>query len=239
RDPPHQNPSLLHRHCRFRFSSSSRSSTRLSSPANRSVSETLSGGRLFFAHSASDGGRRIVATPYAKKFAKDLKLDLTGSSVPGPMGRIVTKDVEIAAASAAAMPIAPPKATVESGSARSPTSPAIELGTVVPFITIQGAVSKNMAESLSVPTFQVGYTITTNALSHLYKKVGIFSISNFLMKRFLIELLLISQSCFRFDRLISTHCEGNVRNWLIRQEQSSCNLMSITLVPSIRLILYR
>ncbi|RRT33840.1 hypothetical protein B296_00054775 [Ensete ventricosum] len=200
RDPPHQNPSLLHRHWRFRFSSSSRSSTRLSSPANRSVSETLSGGRLFFAHSASDGWRRIVATPYAKKFAKDLKLDLTGSSVPGPMGRIVAKDVEIAAASAAAMPIAPPKATVESGSARSPTSPAIELGTVVPFITIQGAVSKNMAESLSVPTFQVGYTITTNALSHLYKKVGIFSISNFLKKRFLIELLLISQSCFRFDR---------------------------------------
>ncbi|URD94140.1 hypothetical protein MUK42_33493 [Musa troglodytarum] len=86
------------------------------------------------------------------------------------MGRIVAKDVEIAAASAAAMRIAPPKATVESGSAKSPTSPAIELGTEVPSTTMQGAVSENMVESLSVPTFRFGYTVATNALDDLYKK---------------------------------------------------------------------
>jgi len=32
-------------------------------------------------------------------------------------------------------------------------------------------VSRNMVESLSVPTFRVGYTITTDALDALYKKV--------------------------------------------------------------------
>jgi pyruvate dehydrogenase E2 component (dihydrolipoamide acetyltransferase) len=42
---------------------------------------------------------------------------------------------------------------------------------VVPFTTMQGAVSRNMVESLSVPTFRVGYTITTDALDALYKKV--------------------------------------------------------------------
>jgi pyruvate dehydrogenase E2 component (dihydrolipoamide acetyltransferase) len=41
----------------------------------------------------------------------------------------------------------------------------------VPFTSMQGAVSKNMVESLSVPTFRVGYPITTDALDALYEKV--------------------------------------------------------------------
>ncbi|KAJ6360704.1 hypothetical protein OIU77_004675 [Salix suchowensis] len=49
--------------------------------------------------------------------------------------------------------------------------PGIELGSVVPFTTMQGAVSRNMLESLAVPTFRVGYTITTDALDALYKKI--------------------------------------------------------------------
>ncbi|CAL9118641.1 unnamed protein product [Musa acuminata var. zebrina] len=122
-------------------------------------------------HPASDGGR-IVATPYAKKLAKDLKVDLAGVAGTGPMGRIVAKDVEAAAAAAvASVPSVPSKAVVGSVSAKTPTPLAIELGTVVPFTTMQGAVSKNMVESLSVPTFRVGYTITTNALDDLYKKI--------------------------------------------------------------------
>lgn len=34
----------------------------------------------------------------------------------------------------------------------------VELGSVVPFSTMQTAVSRNMVESLAVPTFRVGYT---------------------------------------------------------------------------------
>ncbi|PKA46956.1 Dihydrolipoyllysine-residue acetyltransferase component 3 [Apostasia shenzhenica] len=104
------------------------------------------------AHPASVGGRRIVATPYAKKLAKDLKVDLGSVAGTGPMGRVVAKDVEAAASGAITVPAAPP-------------------GSVVPFSAMQGAVSRNMLESLSVPTFRVGYTITTDALDELCKKI--------------------------------------------------------------------
>ncbi|XP_008799059.2 dihydrolipoyllysine-residue acetyltransferase component 5 of pyruvate dehydrogenase complex, chloroplastic-like [Phoenix dactylifera] len=125
-------------------------------------------------HPASESGRRIVATPYAKKLAKDLKVELGSVAGSGPMGRIVAKDVEAAAAvAAAAAPVSsvPPKSISDSAAVKAPASPAIQLGTVVPFTTMQGAVSKNMVESLSVPTFRVGYTITTDALDSLYKKI--------------------------------------------------------------------
>ncbi|KAF3431931.1 hypothetical protein FNV43_RR26667 [Rhamnella rubrinervis] len=120
-------------------------------------------------HPASEEGRRIVASPYAKKLAKELKVDLARVVGSGPLGRIVAKDVEAAASSAVE---AAATATVSAAAGGAATvAPGIELGTVVPFTTMQGAVSRNMVESLSVPTFRVGYTITTDALDALYKKV--------------------------------------------------------------------
>lgn len=120
-------------------------------------------------HPASEGGKRIVASPYAKKLAKELSVNLSSVVGSGPMGRIVAKDVEAAAAVASA--------DVSSGSgvqgqkSSSPASTGVELGSVVPFTAMQGAVSRNMLESLKVPTFRVGYTITTDALDALYKKI--------------------------------------------------------------------
>ncbi|XP_072950961.1 dihydrolipoyllysine-residue acetyltransferase component 5 of pyruvate dehydrogenase complex, chloroplastic [Typha angustifolia] len=115
------------------------------------------------AHPASEGGRRIVATPYAKKLAKDLKVDLGSVAGTGPMGRIVAKDVEAAAAAVVtSLPGAPVQA---------PASPAVELGSVVPFTAMQETMSSNMTESLSIPTFRVGYTINTDALEVLHKKI--------------------------------------------------------------------
>ncbi|KAK2630896.1 hypothetical protein EUGRSUZ_L03768 [Eucalyptus grandis] len=52
-------------------------------------------------HPASEGGKRIVASPYAKKLAKELKVDLGMLVGSGPMGRIVAKDVEAAVNAAA------------------------------------------------------------------------------------------------------------------------------------------
>ncbi|KAA8546327.1 hypothetical protein F0562_002934 [Nyssa sinensis] len=122
-------------------------------------------------HPASEGGKRIVASPYAKKLAKDLKVDLSGVVGSGSMGRIVAKDVEAAAAAgSAAVSITAAEAPKPSG-AKVAAIPGIELGMVVPFTTMQGAVSRNMVESLAVPTFRVGYTITTDALDTLYKKI--------------------------------------------------------------------
>ncbi|KAI4339678.1 hypothetical protein MLD38_024591 [Melastoma candidum] len=115
-------------------------------------------------HPASEGGKRIVASPYAKKLAKELKVDLTSIAGSGPLGRIVAKDVEAAASALAVR-------EVPGTPAASASSPHVPLGNVVPFTTMQGAVSKNMVESLKVPTFRVGYTITTDALDALYKKI--------------------------------------------------------------------
>ncbi|CAA6668439.1 unnamed protein product [Spirodela intermedia] len=124
------------------------------------------------AHPASDGGARIVASPYAKKLAKELKVELASIVGSGPMGRIVAKDVEAAAVSGAVASVAvSPQPGRHSPPAKPPSSPSVELGTVVPFSAMQGAVSRNMVNSLSVPTFRVGYTITTDALDVLYKKI--------------------------------------------------------------------
>uniref|UniRef100_A0A5B7AKN6 Dihydrolipoamide acetyltransferase component of pyruvate dehydrogenase complex n=1 Tax=Davidia involucrata TaxID=16924 RepID=A0A5B7AKN6_DAVIN len=122
-------------------------------------------------HPASEGGKRIVASPYAKKLAKDLMVDLSGVAGSGPMGRIVAKDVEAAAAAGSAAVSTTAAEVPKPSGAKVAASPGIELGTVVPFTTMQGAVSRNMVESLAVPTFRVGYTITTDALDALYKKI--------------------------------------------------------------------
>ncbi|XP_071741780.1 dihydrolipoyllysine-residue acetyltransferase component 5 of pyruvate dehydrogenase complex, chloroplastic-like [Rutidosis leptorrhynchoides] len=114
-------------------------------------------------HPASECGKRIVASPYAKKLAKELNVDLSGVIGSGPLGRIVAKDVEAAVVVGGAVVADVAKPLVATG--------GVELGSVVPFTTMQDAVSKNMVESLGVPTFRVGYTITTDALDALYKKI--------------------------------------------------------------------
>uniref|UniRef100_A0A2N9I947 Dihydrolipoamide acetyltransferase component of pyruvate dehydrogenase complex n=1 Tax=Fagus sylvatica TaxID=28930 RepID=A0A2N9I947_FAGSY len=96
----------------------------------------------------SDSPRKTVATPFAKKLAKQHKVNIESVVGTGPFGRITPADIESAAG------ITPSKSS-----------------TVVPFTTMQSAVSKNMLESLSVPTFRVGYPVTTNALDALYEKV--------------------------------------------------------------------
>lgn len=122
-------------------------------------------------HPASDAGRRIVATPYAKKLAEDLKVELGSVVGTGPMGRIVAKDVEAAVDGAASVATAAPIAPAIKAVADSALKLPVDLGSVVPFTVMQGAVSRNMVESLSAPTFRVGYTITTEALDELYKKI--------------------------------------------------------------------
>uniref|UniRef100_A0A2P2LTW1 Dihydrolipoamide acetyltransferase component of pyruvate dehydrogenase complex n=1 Tax=Rhizophora mucronata TaxID=61149 RepID=A0A2P2LTW1_RHIMU len=125
--------------------------------------------------SSPDGPRKTVATPYAKKLAKQHKLDINKLAGTGPYGRITPADVEAAAGitpskpsmgPAAAAAAAPPSKT-----ARTPLPPLLPGSTVVPFTTMQSAVSRNMLDSLSVPTFRVGYPVTTDALDALYEKV--------------------------------------------------------------------
>lgn len=129
---------------------------------------------------------RIVATPYAKKLAKQFNVDLASVAGSGPSGRITATDVEVAAgkgpapAAAAAPSVAAPAAAAVAASAPAPASAAPAPASApapagsVAFTSMQAGVARNMVDSMTVPTFHVGYTITTDALDALYKKVSDF-----------------------------------------------------------------
>ncbi|PSR91177.1 Dihydrolipoyllysine-residue acetyltransferase component 4 of pyruvate dehydrogenase [Actinidia chinensis var. chinensis] len=125
----------------------------------------------------ADGPRKIVATPYAKKLAKQHKVDINSLVGTGNFGRITPADIEAAAGipPKKSAPVASVTLAAETAApapkASATTFPEIPGSTVVPFTTMQSAVSKNMVESLSVPTFRVGYPVATDALDALYEKV--------------------------------------------------------------------
>ncbi len=131
-------------------------------------------------HTAASNGR-IVASPRAKKLAKELNVDLNTLRGSGPHGRIVAADVEAVAgvskqlsASATSAVATSPTASAAPPTAPStpaPASPPVPLGEVAKFNTLQQAVVRNMMASLHVPTFHVSYAITTDHLDALYKQI--------------------------------------------------------------------
>lgn len=149
------------------------------------------------AHNGSNGNGRVMISPRARKLAKELKVDLSSLSGSGPHGRIVAEDVE--AASKGKQPATPTIATSGSAAAPqakpatvTPPTPATKLtpttvtpataatsapsvqqqvASIQPLNTLQNAVVRNMMASLQVPTYHVGYTITTDALDKLYKQI--------------------------------------------------------------------
>jgi pyruvate dehydrogenase E2 component (dihydrolipoamide acetyltransferase) len=125
---------------------------------------------------------RLVASPRAKKLAKDFGISLESLVGSGPHGRIVAEDVEAAAGKAKApvapMAVAAVAPAVVTPAAKAPASKApAAIATpptpsqVVKMNTMQTAVVKNMMVSLDVPVFRVSYTITTEALDKLYRQV--------------------------------------------------------------------
>ncbi len=121
---------------------------------------------------------RAIASPRAKRLAKELNVDLAALTGSGPHGRIVAEDVETAAGKTPVSPVATVLPAAVPSAPRPPATPAPQKpptpatpGQVVPMTTLQNAVVRNMVASLSVPTFHVGYTITTDALDKLYKQI--------------------------------------------------------------------
>jgi pyruvate dehydrogenase E2 component (dihydrolipoamide acetyltransferase) len=127
----------------------------------------------------SQASGRLIASPRAKKLAKDMGVNLEQLKGSGPNGRVVAADV----ASAAGKPLpanmvspsAPPVIAAVAGAvAVQPTAapPAgVPMAKLVPFNTLQNAVNRNMVASLVVPTFRTGFTITTDKLDVLYKQL--------------------------------------------------------------------
>ncbi|MEO0352439.1 MAG: dihydrolipoamide acetyltransferase family protein [Cyanobacteria bacterium P01_A01_bin.15] len=131
--------------------------------------------------SVSAPSGRLIASPRAKKLAKQFKVDIQTLVGSGPHGRVVAQDVEKAAgqpaaaaapsaapAAPAVAPAAPPAAAVLPA---APAAPPPVPGQVSAFNTMQQAVVRNMNASLSVPVFRVSYVITTDALDALYKQI--------------------------------------------------------------------
>ncbi|MBE9189664.1 2-oxo acid dehydrogenase subunit E2 [Gloeocapsopsis crepidinum LEGE 06123] len=121
---------------------------------------------------------RVMVSPRARKLAKELKVDVSHLQGSGPHGRIVAQDIEAAAGTQPTSPQtkAPvaPTPTVKSAPAPTPAPAPVATaasGQVVPLNTLQNAVVRNMVASLQVPTFHVGYTMTTNELDKLYKQI--------------------------------------------------------------------
>ncbi|BAU66013.1 pyruvate dehydrogenase E2 component [Stanieria sp. NIES-3757] len=128
---------------------------------------------------SSNGNGRIVASPRARKLAKEFGVDIKTIQGSGPYGRIVAQDIEQAAGKTPAptpvasqpvnTPVAPP--SVSRPVTPPPTPVSVTPGETVPLNTLQKAVVQNMMVSLQVPTFHVNYTITTDALDQLYKQI--------------------------------------------------------------------
>ena len=137
---------------------------------------------------AAVGDGRIVASPRARKLASQLGVNLASVRGSGPNGRIQAEDVERAGGQPVSLPrvaegTAAVSASVSSAAAASAVGPASAAasapagmafgrpGDTVPFNTLQQAVNRSMVASLEVPSFRVGYTITTDALDAFYKQV--------------------------------------------------------------------
>ena len=154
-------------------------------PSPAPVSAATASGGLQQNVSRQNG--RSVVSPRARKLAKELKVDLNTIKGSGPHGRIVAEDVEAAAGKAKPAPVqqlvtvpaAPPQAAPAPAPAPAAAKPApaqplpamAMTGQTVPMNALQNAVVRNMAVSLSVPCFRVGYTITTDNLDKLYKQI--------------------------------------------------------------------
>lgn len=147
------------------------------SPSGSAPAETATQAQA----AASNG--RVIASPRAKKLAKEFKVDLSTLTGSGPHGRIVAADVESATgkssktaqparpAAPATLPAPLPSKTAAAPAPAPDASPAALPGQVAAFNTLQQAVNRNMMASLQVPVFRVGYTITTDGLDALYKQI--------------------------------------------------------------------
>ncbi len=114
---------------------------------------------------------RVIVSPRAKRLAKDHRIDVNTVRGTGPNGRITAADIEsLLKPGPTISPVAQPAAADLRPSTPAP-SYATTPGTVQPLTTLQNAVVRNMNASLSVPTYHVGYTITTTALDSLYKQI--------------------------------------------------------------------
>ncbi len=118
---------------------------------------------------------RLIASPRAKKLAKEMGVNLEQLQGTGPNGRVVAADVASAAGKPLPANMVSPSApqAVAAGAVQLTAAPpaGVPMAKLVPFNSLQNAVNRNMVASLAVPTFRTGFTITTDKLDVLYKQL--------------------------------------------------------------------
>ncbi|MDE2334674.1 MAG: pyruvate dehydrogenase complex dihydrolipoamide acetyltransferase [Rhodospirillales bacterium] len=121
---------------------------------------------------AADAGR-IVASPLARRMARQAGLDLANVTGSGPNGRIVRADVEAALArpAAAASPAAKPAAPT---SAPTPVSAAgLAAHTLVPHSTMRRVIARRLSEAkATIPHFYVSVDVELDALLAMRTKLN-------------------------------------------------------------------
>jgi len=147
-----------------------------SQPAPEKAPEPVAAKAAPPADSPSKRNGRSVISPRARKLAKDNKVDLSNVRGSGPYGRIIAEDVEVLLGKTSTPMVAPLTSSVTTPTptaapTSTPAPAAITPGQVVPLTTLQNAVNRNMLASLTIPSYRVGYTITTDGLDKLAKQL--------------------------------------------------------------------
>ena len=115
---------------------------------------------------AASNGKRIFASPLAKRIAAEKGVDLAGIRGSGPNGRIVKADVENAKPGAAAPAAGAPKAPA----AKPPSAPAQPIFTApgdqrIPHTPVRKVIARRMLESKqTVPHFYLTVELEIDAL---------------------------------------------------------------------------
>jgi pyruvate dehydrogenase E2 component (dihydrolipoyllysine-residue acetyltransferase) len=94
----------------------------------------------------SENGGRIKASPLARRIARERGIDLSAVAGTGPEGRVVAEDVERAAASAPAPPVAAPR----------PITEGVE---VQQLSSMRKTIARRLTEAWQAPVFQLGVTV--------------------------------------------------------------------------------
>ena len=123
------------------------------------------------AQAAAPAGGRVVASPLAKRMARQSGVDLAAMKGSGPGGRIVRADVEAALAGGApkAAPAAAPGAAPAAAPAPKPAAAAITAPhTLVPHTSIRRVIARRLVEAkATIPHFYVSMDIEIDALLKL------------------------------------------------------------------------
>ncbi len=114
------------------------------------------------------GGGRVLASPYVRKVARELGIDLQGAQGTGPGGRVLPSDLEtLKSQSARAL------AKVPVGAPPAERAPALAESEVRPLSPMRKTIARRLTESKqTVPHFYLSIDVDASGLSKLREQIN-------------------------------------------------------------------